>query len=205
LNLRFLSLEKYSELNKDSIKQDKPKLTEDIELTKIFREKYSNQITEHCVNTKFYDQDSISHISYCSEKTKIKLIEKKANFYIFKIDAFEIDDFFLFNIDNEVVYTTNNYPQILDNGKIVIDVEYGNQNSINYYIFEKDKLKYFEFKGPFSYNLKNIKLLKSFNSNPKVIGDFIRYDYKEVPNKEGFGKKYDYDREKYCRKALMIF
>jgi len=207
MNLKFLSLESYNETDKDTIQKDNVKTSENIELNKIFQKKYPNKITEHCINSNYYDRDSITNLKFCDEKTKIKLVDKKANFYIFKIDAFEVNNYLLFNADNEVIYTINNFPQILENGKIVIDAgfEYGGYNVINYYVFEEKEIKYFEFIVPMYYHLQNLKLLKSFNHKTKVIGDFIRYDYKEVPNKEGFGKKYVYDKDKYCRKLIMIF
>ena len=207
MNVSFISFDRYLEYEKDTIQKEKFKIKEDIELNSIFQKRYANKITKHCINSKSYDRDTISTLKFCDNNTRIKLVDKKANFYIFKIDAFEIDNYLLFDINNQVIFTMNNYPQILENGKIVIDAgyEYGGNNVINYYIFDEEKVKYFEFKVPIYYQLKNIKILKSFNSNPKVIGDFIRYDRKEVPNREGFGKKYDLDTEKYCRKLIMIF
>jgi len=206
MNLRFLSVESYTNFDKDTIQKDKLKVSENIDLNKVFQKKYPNKITEHCINSKYYSDDGITNAKFCNSKSKIKLVGKKYNFYIFKLDAFEIDSYLLFDINSEVIYDMNNYPQILDNGKIVIDAgyQYGGNNILNYYIFENDVVKYIELTFPTGYKLQNIKLLKSFNSNPKVIGDFIRYDYKEVPSKEGFGKRYEFDQEKYCRKIIMI-
>jgi len=208
INLRFLSPESYAEYDKDSIQKEKPKIEEDIELNKIFQKKYPNKITEHCIDSKYFSQvDGIANVKFCDSKLKIKLVGKKHNFYIFKVDAFEIDNYLLFDMNSEVIYDTNNYPQILENGKIVIDAgyEYCGYNVINYYFFENNDLNYFKFRVSTGYKLQNIKLFKAFNSKPRVVGDFIRYDYKEVSNKEGFGKKYDFDKEKYCRKLVMIF
>lgn len=208
MELRFLSLENYAEYDKDTIQKEKSKVAEDIELNKIFQKKYPGKITEHCINSKYYDRkNGVTNTKFCDTKSKIKLIDKKNNFYIFKADAFEINIYFLFDTNSEIIYDMNNYPQILENGKVVIDAgyKYGGNNVINYYFFSEEKIEYFEFSVPIYYQLKNIKLLKSFNSKPKVVGDFVRYDYKEVPNKEGFGKKYDFDKEKYCRKLVMIF
>lgn len=206
MHVNFISLERYLEYDKDTIKTEIAHLNEDPELNKIFQKKYPDRITKHCINSKFHEQDSIRNISFCDEKMQIKLIAKKSNFYIFKIDAFEIDNYLLFNINNELVFTMNNYPKILENGKIVIDsgYEYGGNNAINYYVFGEEKVKYFEFRVPAYYRMKKIKILKSFNSDPKIIGAFFRYGYKGVHNSKVSGKEYIYDEEQFCRKFVML-
>ena len=206
MKISFLTVENYVRYEKDSIEKDGKKLKEDIELNKIFQKKYPNKITKRCINSKIYDNDNIRYYSYCSENYKIKIVAQKFNFYIFKLDAFEIDCYLLFNTDNQTIYTVSNYPQILENGKIVVDAgyEYGGSNIINYYTFDNDKLKYFEFTIPASYSLKEIKLIKTFNSTPKIIGNFIRYNQKEVPNNEYGKRTYDWDMDNFCQKFIMI-
>lgn len=206
MEISFLSAENYSRYEKDSIEKDGKKLKEDIELNKIFQKKYPNKITVHCINSKIYEDNDFRNYSYCNESYKIKLVAQKFNFYIFKVDAFEVNNYLLFNTDNQTIYTLSNYPQILENGKIVVDVgyEYGGSKIINYYSFEKEKLKYFELIIPAHYNLQNIKIIKSFNSTPKVIGNFIQYGYKEVFNNEYPNGYYEYDKENFCQKFIMI-
>ncbi len=208
MNISFLSFENYIEYDKDTIQKEKPNIKENIELNKIFQQKYPGKITENCINSKYYNRENdVTNVEFCDRKSKIKLVGKKDNFYIFKADAFEINIYLLFDTNSEVIYDMNNYPQILENGKVVIDAgyQYGGNNVINYYFFGEENVKYFELSVPIYYQLKNVKLLKSFNSNPKVIGNFIRYNHNEVSNEEGLGQKSDFDTEKYCRKLVMIF
>lgn len=112
----------------------------------------------------------------------------------------------LFNTDNETIIFTSNFPQILKDGKVILDFGYEYQGGriLNFYFLENKKIEYFEYRIPLQYQIRDFKILKSHHDNPRIVVDIIRYGYNEVSNKQGFGKKYVYDSEKTCRKLLML-
>jgi len=206
MNIDFVNEERYYSLSKDSIMKAKKIVIENLELTKLFEKKFPKKITNHCINSKIYENDSIENISLCNEKYNIKLIDKKLDFYIFKLDAFEIDSYLLFNSKSQIIYSVSNFPQFLNDGKVIMDVgyEYGGSNIVNFYFIEEEKIKYFEYRFQLQYQIKDVKILNTSSKNPKILLDLIRYGYKEVPNKPGFGKKYDFDKENFCRKFILF-
>jgi len=206
MNINFIDEESYNYLIRDTLSKQIKVTAENILLTKIFEQKFPKKVTKHCINAKIYENDSVRKISYCDKKNNIKLIDKKFNFYIFKLEAFEINNYLLFNTDNETIIFTSNFPQILKDGKVILDFGYEYQGGriLNFYFLENKKIEYFEYRIPLQYQIRDFKILKSHHDNPRIVVDIIRYGYKEVSNKQGFGKKYVYDSEKTCRKLLML-
>lgn len=153
----------YSAL-KDSIERPrKILLKEDKILYDEFQKLFPDKISTHCIRGKQYGRGQTEEISYCSNRQKIVLIGKEQNFYIFKLDAFEIDSYILFNTLDKIIYYTENYPMIYDYGKIVFDIgyAYGGSNIINYYKFhENEKTEYFELSLPSRYKIKNYKVIR---------------------------------------------
>lgn len=206
MNVDFINLERYNSLKNDTLVKQKKILTENFELTKSFEKNFPNKISKHCVNSKMYEKDSIRNLSFCNDNYKIKLIEKKFNFYIFKLDAFEINSYLLFDTKSQIIYTINNYPQIIKEGKIILDFgyEYEGQNAFNFYFIEDKDISYFEYRIPNQYQIRDYKILNSGINNPKILVHLIKYGYKEVPNKKELGTKYEYDKEKFCEKIIMF-
>lgn len=200
--IEFISEEQYFSLIKDSIsKSEKPVIQENKELTLEFQKKFPNKITEHCINAKNFSGGVFEETSFCNDRQKIFLITKNKNFYIFKLNAFEIDSYILFNTEDQTIYMTENFPLILDNGKTVYDIghSYGGSSIINYEKFsDNGNVDYFELSIPYGYRIINHNIIKKVK-NSQVILELIKYDIKETsPN------HYENDKNIFCRKFLII-
>ncbi|MCW3161798.1 hypothetical protein [Chryseobacterium oryctis] len=191
---------------KDSIKIPEKNEKEIHFLQNEFNKKYPNRITKHCINSKIFTEGKVEYSSYCSEKTNIVLIDKVENYYIFNLKAFEIDDYLLFNINNETLYFFNSIPVILDNGNTLIEIKFGSEYShgVNIYKFENEGLKNFNVEFSRQYNLEKSYIIKDWANRAKILLKLVRYDLKEVSNTFKDGVKYEYDKERYCRKFLVI-
>lgn len=185
----------YSKL-KDSIR--KPKkilLKEDKVLYEEFQSIFPDKISKHCIRGKQYEKGETEEISYCSNRQKIVLIGKEQNFYIFKLDAFEIDSYILFNTLDKTMYFTENYPIIYDHGKIVFDIgyAYGGLNIINYYKFyDNKKTEYFELTMPLRYTVQHYNIIRY-----PTIGLIAEIEKLSTSEKSSEGNN-------SCRKLLRI-
>ena len=135
MSIGFMNEEKFFNLAKDTIKKDKIKTLENKELTQIFQKRFPEKITHNCINSEIYLNYKLDKYKECNENLVIKLVDKKFNFYIFKYDGFEISGYFLFDENSAIIYPTNNFPQILENGSVIIDVgnKSGLKNTLAYY------------------------------------------------------------------------
>lgn len=193
--LSFISQNDYNRKLKDSIKKPKKiALKEDKILYKEFQKKFPDKISTHCIRGEQYGSGRTEKISYCSDRQKILLIGKEQNFYIFKLDAFEIDSYILFNTENETIYYTENYPLIYDNGKIIFDIGYfyDGLKIISYYKFYDKKTEYLELKFPAQYVIKNYNIIR----NPRI---HLIAELGKLSN----SKKSSEDNN-FCGKLLMI-
>ncbi|GEN77253.1 hypothetical protein CHA01nite_29930 [Chryseobacterium hagamense] len=192
----FINNDDYNSKLKDSIaKPVKALLKEDKMLYDEFQNLFPDHISTHCIRGKQYGRGETEEISYCSNKQKIILIGKEQNFYIFKLDAFEIDSYILFNTLDKTIYFTENYPMIYDHGKIVFDIgyAYGGSNMINYYKFyDREKTEYFELMMPLRYTIKDFNVIRY----PAI--HLIAEIEKLSPSEKSSV------RNKGCRKLLMI-
>jgi hypothetical protein len=200
-SVEFLSKKKYLDAIKDSIpRSQKPIIQENEILNTEFQKNFPNIITEHCVHSKSFEDGQIGEISFCSKKYKMFLVSKEYHFYIFKIQAFEIDGYLVFNSDDKTIYNTDHYPIILDNGKMILDIgyRYGGTNIIKYYKFNDKKVDYFELSFPFYNQIKSYNIIKKFDKF-KLAVELIKYNTKETaPN------KYEDDKNDFCSKLLII-
>lgn len=194
--LSFISQDNYHSELKDSIERPKKiLLKEDKILYEEFQNLFPDQISTHCIRGKQYGRGRTEEISYCGNRQKIILIGKEESFYIFKLDAFEIDSYILFNTLDKTIYFTDNYPMIYDYGKIVFDIgySYGGSNIINYYKFYKsEKTEYFELTIPHRYTIKHY----SFIQHPTIhlVTELEKLSTSEKSSERNNG----------CRKLLMI-
>ena len=199
-SIRFINQSDYFSSLKDTvILPQKALIKENEKLYTEFQKKFPNKISTHCIKAKTFSRGEISETSYCSQRQKIFLITKEKNFYIFKLNAFEIDDFLVFNEDNETIYFTENYPLILDEGKIIFDIgrSYPGKQIINYYQFEDKKVKYASIDLPFDYRITKYNIVKY--SNYKVITELTRHQLKETsPN------YFEKDKDVFCKKFMII-
>lgn len=199
--VEFLNKERYFELIKDSIPKNKnPAIVENKRLNEEFQKKFPNTITQHCIHGKSFNLEKVEDASFCSEKYKIFLISKEYNFYIFKIQAFEIDDYLIFNTNNKTIYSSRHYPMIINNGKLIFDIGYSGDglNSFKYLKFNDNKIDYTELSVPLQYKIKNYTIIKAFNGT-KLIAELIKYNMKEtVPG------NYEYDKNDFCTKFINI-
>ncbi|MCS3531876.1 hypothetical protein [Chryseobacterium sp. JUb7] len=202
--INFLSEESYRKIIKDSIqKRRMPTIKENTDLYKEFQKNFPDKLTRHCVNSKFFQNDSIVFHKFCDSATTLILTSKEYNFYIFKVKAFEVGNYLLFNTHDQTIYSTSNYPLILDNGKTVFDIgyAYGGFKTAKYYRFNDKKTEYFNFSIPPNYSLKDFKIIDDKNRK-KIVVDIITYQLK----KSEPGSKFDYENDvnDYCRKFLLI-
>ncbi|WP_415328510.1 hypothetical protein [Chryseobacterium sp. MMS23-Vi53] len=198
--IEFFNKERYFELIKDSIPKSKsPIVVENKSLNEEFQKKFPNSITEHCIHSKEFSQGIVDETSFCNNKYKIFLISKEYNFYIFKIQAFEIDDYLIFNTNDKTIYSSHHYPTIINNGKLIFDIGYSyGLNSFKYYKFNNNKVDYTELSIPLQYQIKNYNIVKSFNGI-KLIAELRRYNIKETtPN------KFENDKSDFCTKFINI-
>lgn len=201
-SVRFLNKESYSLIIKDSIQKKKPSIIkENTDLYKEFQIKFPKKITTHCIHSKYNYNDSIRYLSYCDSATTLTLIKKEYQFYIFKEKGYEIDNFILFNTENQTIYSTKNEPIILENGKSVFDIghSYGGYQMVNYYKFGGEKTEYLKFTLPLHYEIKDFKLVNKYN-NIKVALEIIKYDFK----KRELNDKSEFYIDNCCRKFLLI-
>ncbi len=192
----FISKDDYYSELKDSLERPKKNLLkEDQILYEEFQKLFPDQISTHCIRGKQYRRGETEEISYCSNRQKIVLIGKEYSFYIFKLDAFEIDCYILFNTLDKTIYFTDNDPMIYDHGKIVFDIgyAYGGLKIINYYKFhDNEKTEYFELTLPMIYTIKDYNVIKY----PKI--HLIAELEKLSTSKKSF------EGTNGCRKLLMI-
>lgn len=199
--IEFLSKEKYFKLIKDSIpKSKRPAIVENKSLNAEFQKKFQNIITEHCIHAKSFNQGKVEETSFCNDKYNIFLISKEYNFYIFKILAFEIDNYLIFNPNDKTIYSSNNYPIILNDGKLIFDIGHSHDglNSFNYFKFNENNVDYFEFSVPIQYQIKNYNIINTF-SGLKLTAELTKYNMKET-----FLNKYEYDKSDCCTKFINI-
>ncbi|SHL24550.1 hypothetical protein [Chryseobacterium polytrichastri] len=200
-SVEFLNKERYFQFIKDSIpKSKKPVIAENKKLNEEFQKKFPNTITEHCIHAKSFSQGKIEDTSFCNNKYNISLISKEYNFYIFKILAFEIDNYLIFNTNNKTIYSSNHYPIILNNGKFIFDIgySYDGLNSFNYFKFKDNNVGYFELSIPLHYQIKNYNIINAFNGL-KLTAELTKYNVKETsPNKS------EDDKSDFCTKFINI-
>jgi hypothetical protein len=168
---------------------------------------FKGQITEHCINSKVLQDDKIILAPFCDERTKVTIVAKIDNYFIFNVKAFEIDNYILFNTKNKIAYFSNSFPAILDNGKIIVDIKMHTMydHGVRIYEMENDIPKVFSVSFPRQYNLQKSYITKSFNNKINVLFDLIRYDLKEIaPSENSSNTQYVYDKDKYCRKLIVI-
>lgn len=200
-HIEFLNKQRYFE-QIDSIQKNKiPAIIENKILNDEFQKKFPNTITAHCIHANSFSEGKIEKTSFCNETYKIFLIAKEYNFYIFKFLAFEIDDYLIFNTNDKTFFFANNYPTILNNGKLIIDIgySYGGFNTFKYFKFKSNNdIDYFELSIPAYYQIKSHQIIKTPNSF-KLQAELVKYNLKETsPN------KYDYDETDYCSKFINI-
>ena len=202
----FVTEEYFNSLVKDSIKNYQ-KVDKDISsIQKEFNKKFNRRITEHCINSKVYFESKVQNYSNCNEKNTIKLVDKIENYYIFNLRAFEIDDYLLFNSKDETIYFFNSIPTILDNGDTLITLKFNSVyfHGINYHKFDNGDFKNFDFEFSRQYRPEKTYIIRDWANKTKILLKLIRYDLKEVSNTFKDGVKYDYDKERYCRKFVVI-
>ncbi len=207
MNIQFASNELFNYIKEDSISIPKRSLNNQDQLWKDFNSNFKGKITKHCINSKILQDEKIASNSFCNEKSKITIVDKIDNYFIFNLKAFEIDNHILFNTKNKVAYFFKSFPIILNGGKTIIDIELQTvyNNGIDIYEFENDIPKTSNISFPRQYNLQKSYIIKDWKNNIKVLFDLIRYDLKEITSpEEPFNRKYDYDKDKSCRKLIVI-
>lgn len=200
-SVEFLNKESYFQLIKDSIpRSKKTAIIENKNLNTEFQKKFPNTITEHCIHAKSFSQGKVEDTSFCSNKYNIFLISKEYNFYIFKILAFEIDNYLIFNTNDKTIYSSDHYPIILNNGKLIFDIghSYDGLNSFNYFKFKDNNVDYFKLSIPFYYQIKNYHIINAFNGL-KLTAELTKYNVKEISPKNSKDDKSD-----FCTKFINI-
>lgn len=200
-HIEFISKTNFLDQIKDSIpKNKKPAIIENKSLNAEFQKKFPNTITQHCIHSKSFEQGKISDMSFCSEKYNIFLISKEYHFYIFKVVAFEIDCYMVFNTNDKTIFTLDNYPVILNSGKLIFDIgySYNGLRVINYLKFNENSVDYLELSIPLNYHIKSYHIIKTSN-NFKLATELIRYNMKETAQ-----NNYEYDKTDSCSKFLNI-
>lgn len=202
----FVTEDYFNSLLKDSIKIYKKTDKGLDSLKKEFDKKYYGKITRHCINSKVYLNGKTESYSQCNEKDIITLVGKAENYYIFNLKAFEIDNYMLFNTTNETIYFFNSLPTVLDNGNTLITMKFNSAYShgINMYQLEDENLKNFNIEFSRQYLPEKTYIIKDWANRIKILLSLIRYDLKEVSNTFKDGRKYEYDKAKFCRKFLVI-
>lgn len=207
MNVQLVSNDLFNYIRKDSIVIPRINSLDQNILWKEFNTKFQGKITEHCINSKILQDDKITSASSCDEGTKITIIAKIDNYFIFNVRAFEIDNYILFNTKNQISYFSSSFPTILDNGKVIIDIKMNTvyNHGIEIYEMENDIPKTFSISFPRQYNLQKSYIARDWNNKVKVLFDLIRYDLKEVAQSENSSNaRYIYDIDKYCRKLIVI-
>lgn len=202
----FVTEDYFNSLLKDSIKIYKKTDRSLDSLKKEFDKKYYGKITQHCINSKVYLNGKTDNYSQCNEKDIITLVGKVENYYIFNVRAFEIDNYLLFNTTNETIYLFNSLPTVLDNGNTLITMKFKSAYShgINMYELEGENLKNFNIEFSRQYLPEKTYIIKDWANRIKILLSLIRYDLKEVSNTFKDGRKYEYDKAKFCRKFIVI-
>lgn len=207
MNVQLVSNSLFNHIKKDSINIPKINSSDQNTLWKEFNAQFKGKITEHCINSKVLQDDKIISAPFCDERTKITIVAKIENYFIFNVKAFEIDDYILFNTKNQVAYFSNSFPTILDNGKVIIDIEMQTMynHGVRIYEMENDIPKTFRVSFPRQYNLQKSYIVKDWNNKVKVLFDLIQYDLKEIaPSENSSNTQYVYDKDRYCRKLIVI-
>jgi len=163
--------EYFNSLLKDSIKIYQKKDIDILSLQNEFNKKYTDKITKHCINSKIYLEGEIENYSDCNEKNNIILVDKIENYYIFNLRAFEIDDYLLFNTEDETIYFFNSIPTILDNGKTLITMKFNSvySHGLNLYKFEDGNLKSFNIEFSHHYNPEKTYITKDWENRTKIL------------------------------------
>ncbi|PJJ66188.1 hypothetical protein [Chryseobacterium geocarposphaerae] len=207
MNVQLVNNILFNHIKKDSIIIPKINSPDQNTLWKEFNLQFKGQITEHCINSKVLQDDKVISVPFCDERTKITIVAKIENYFIFNVKTFEIDNYILFNTKNKIAYFSSSFPTILDNGKIIIDKKMHTMyhHGVKIYEMENDIPKTFSVSFPRQYNLQKSYIAKDWNNKVKVLFDLIRYDLKEIPSSESsLNTKYVYDKDKYCRKLIVI-
>lgn len=207
MNIQLVNNSLFNHIKKDSIIIPKINSPDQNTLWKEFNMQFKGQITEHCINSKVLQDDKIILAPFCDERTKVTIVAKIDNYFIFNVKAFEIDNYILFNTKNKIAYFSNSFPAILDNGKIIVDIKMHTMydHGVRIYEMENDIPKVFSVSFPRQYNLQKSYITKSFNNKINVLFDLIRYDLKEIaPSENSSNTQYVYDKDKYCRKLIVI-
>lgn len=176
-------------------------------LQKEFDKKYNNKITKHCINAKIFFDDKIKNYQNCDETNKISLVDKVDNYFIFHYtDGFEINNYLLFNTINETIYFFKSLPVILDHGTTLITMKFNSAYShgIDLYKFEDGNLKTFNIEFSRQYRPEKTYIIKDWANRTKILLNLVRYDLIEVSNTFKDGTRYDYNKEKFCRKFIVI-
>ena len=201
-SIGFISEEKYFSIIKNSIKISKPTaIKENADLYREFQEKFPKKITRHCINSKYDYNEGIKYLSYCDDATTLTLINKEYNFYIFKEKGYETDHYLLFNTQDQIIYSTTNYPVILEKGGLVFDIGdfYNGLQVINYYKFTGTKTEYLQCTLPLHYTIQDFRLVNQ-NGTVKVVVDIIKHHFK----KKIVNNHAEFYIDDYCRKFLLI-
>jgi|GEM_PF-1413427 len=204
--VNFLSENNYKKIINDSIQKKRilfKNIKENTDLRREFQKKFPEKLTRHCINSNYFKDDSIKYYSYCDSATTMILTAKEFNFYIFKVNAFEVSSYLLFNTRDQIIYSTHNYPLIFDKGRTVFDIGYvyAGFKTAKYYRFNRKNTEYFDFSIPPQYSFKDFKIIDD-KKRKKIAVDLISYQLKK--GKPGSKYNYEYDKDDYCRKFLLI-
>lgn len=202
VKIEYLNDERYSRLKSSKIALDQVFKEENLKLLNEFKMKFPLVFSDSCATFSFYEDNKLRKVKSC--KVKFKLVDKKAGFYVFQMSGFEIYGFLLYNEKNKVSIITDNFPQILENGKYILSIDNGLDSAVIqfYKKAEKDYSNY-EIRIESRFRIDEYYLLEDHFKNLNLIFSVTSKALKLIEEGKD-GKQYALDENNGCNFKVKI-
>ncbi|WP_131705371.1 hypothetical protein [Chryseobacterium sp. BLS98] len=202
IKIEFLDNENYNYLKAKKVELNLIFNSENPNLLAEFKRKFPKIFQDSCATFPFYEDNKLRKIKSCN--VKFYLVDKKSDFYIFKMSGFEISGFLLFNEKTKISRFTDNFPQILENGKYIVSFDNGlNSTTINFYKKNEKSYNEYELRITPRFKIEEYNLYKNAYGNFDVIVTLSSKSLKLVEEGKN-GKKYEFDKNNGCNLKLKI-
>ncbi|KMQ63202.1 hypothetical protein ACM46_14825 [Chryseobacterium angstadtii] len=202
VKFEFLSEEDYNNLKSKKIKLNPIFNLENQNLLSEFKTKFPKVFQDSCATFSFYENNKLRKSKSCN--IKFLLVDKKSDYYIFKMAGFEISGFLLFNEKTKISQVTDGFPQILENGKYIASFDNGlNSTTINFYKKSEKNFNEYELNITPRFRIDEYNLYKNPYGNFDVFIAVSSKSLKLIEEGKN-GKKYELDENNGCNLKLKI-
>ncbi|KIA83954.1 hypothetical protein [Kaistella jeonii] len=202
VKIEFLNQEIFKLYETKKVNFEENKYSENTELLNEFKLKFPKVFKDSCAKFNSFFNNKLTETKTCN--VKFLLVDKKSNFFIFKVSGFEIAGFLIFNEKNNISIFTDEFPQILDDGKYILSFHNGiNYTTVQLYKKHENEYNYSEINITPKYRIANFFAYKDYFENLILVPTLVSKNLILVEESK-IGKKYGIDENNGCKVLMHI-